>query len=415
MAFENVFGNVDFGIIPRARQMEANRFQEALGQGIAAYNAGQDRKQKERLMEMKAQNGEGFKLQKAAEMALYNKSRGQPYDKSAIIAYSQYKGSPSYTDILGNVVQNPTLAQRAGVSGGIPAPTSAQVGGANTLTSPRPPNISMSAALGLETPQQNVIQPPLIDDSVQRGAPNPNLGKRGQLIAEEAFQKAKAQKLKLEGEKELSKFKKWLELPKEQREKQSAYNLKSVAGRTVLEDAGRALSILDDSMNGITSGQSVAGIGGVTIGKIPFSKAGSMKKHVESIKSNIAIDSLLKIKASGAGLGQVPQQQLMLLARLLGELDVNSDPQLLRDNLARVSNIYVGVLRDSKDDLEKLGLIDNQGLDFLDNYKPYKLSFDEFGKPIEDKPQQSQEPLISQSKVNAIQAELARRKASKQK
>lgn len=46
MAFENVFGNVDYGAIPRARQMEADRLNRAVGQGIAAGQQAQSRELK---------------------------------------------------------------------------------------------------------------------------------------------------------------------------------------------------------------------------------------------------------------------------------------------------------------------------------------------------------------------------------
>ena len=57
MAFENAFGGINYGMIPRARQAEANRFQQALGQGMAAYNAKQDRELKERQMQLRAEQG----------------------------------------------------------------------------------------------------------------------------------------------------------------------------------------------------------------------------------------------------------------------------------------------------------------------------------------------------------------------
>lgn len=53
MAFENVFGNVNYGQIAAAKQANADRFQQAIGQGIAAYELGQERDLKRRQLENK--------------------------------------------------------------------------------------------------------------------------------------------------------------------------------------------------------------------------------------------------------------------------------------------------------------------------------------------------------------------------
>lgn len=71
----------------------------------------------------------------------------------------------------------------------------------------------------------------------------------------------------------------------------------------------------------------------------------NQKKLIDSVKSNIAIDSLLRIKKSGAGLGQVPQSQLILLQSLLGNLDLSRDPALFLQNVRDVQDRYNEVIR----------------------------------------------------------------------
>ncbi len=74
---------------------------------------------------------------------------------------------------------------------------------------------------------------------------------------------------------------------------------------------------------------------------------GDFMGTLQSVKDTIAINRLLEIKASGAGLGQVPQSQLEALARALGNLDPSASDELLAKNLADVRRIYNDVVSQS--------------------------------------------------------------------
>ncbi|SOB60646.1 protein of unknown function [Pseudodesulfovibrio profundus] len=77
---------------------------------------------------------------------------------------------------------------------------------------------------------------------------------------------------------------------------------------------------------------------------------GDFMGTLQSIKDTIAINRLLEIKASGAGLGQVPQSQLEALARALGNLNPETSDELLTQNLMDVRNLYADVVRRSATD-----------------------------------------------------------------
>jgi hypothetical protein len=109
------------------------------------------------------------------------------------------------------------------------------------------------------------------------------------------------------------------------------------AAQTVFEDATRALNVLDKY------GKAAAGIGGLTA-SIPATPAKELDGHIFSMKGNIGIDQLLKIKASGAGLGQIPQAQLEMLGAMLGNLDVKQNPRVLRENINRIQEIYSDIV-----------------------------------------------------------------------
>jgi len=110
------------------------------------------------------------------------------------------------------------------------------------------------------------------------------------------------------------------------------------AAQTVYEDVDRSLDLVDQY------GSTAAGIGGMT-DWLPTAPAHRLKQHIESVKGNIGIDQLLKIKESGAGLGHIPQAQLEMLASLLGRLDTKMQPEDLKYNLMRIQEIYADIVQ----------------------------------------------------------------------
>ena len=87
---------------------------------------------------------------------------------------------------------------------------------------------------------------------------------------------------------------------------------------------------------------------------IPGTPAANIKARIESIKADSGVDSLLKIKASGAGLGQIPQSQMDMLSSLIGNLDqAQSLPNLL-DILNRYERIYTDVYNNAVSDNKKI-------------------------------------------------------------
>jgi len=82
--------------------------------------------------------------------------------------------------------------------------------------------------------------------------------------------------------------------------------------------------------------------------KIPGTKAYDLQKLIDSAKSNIWIDQLLAIKASGAWLWAVPQSQLETLQSVLGNLDIWRSPELLKRDMEQAIEQYNNVIRRTK-------------------------------------------------------------------
>ena len=115
---------------------------------------------------------------------------------------------------------------------------------------------------------------------------------------------------------------------------------KSTIATTVVVDAQRALDLVDGNPN-------ASGVKGFAMQKVPGTAAYALGQTLESIQSNIGIDKLLDIKASGAGLGQVPQSQLEMLASVLGKLSIGQPTETLRFNIDRVMGLYAEIVMQS--------------------------------------------------------------------
>lgn len=131
------------------------------------------------------------------------------------------------------------------------------------------------------------------------------------------------------------------------RERIEGMDITQRAARTVVDDTQRALDVLDKS------GGWAAGAGSY-LSVLPSTPARTLNKHIESIKGNIGIDSLLAIKRSGAGLGAIPQAQLEMLASLMGNLDAAQSPAELRYNLTRIEEIYSEIVEKSGGDPKEI-------------------------------------------------------------
>lgn len=133
---------------------------------------------------------------------------------------------------------------------------------------------------------------------------------------------------------------------KEYEERKAEIEKKEVGGEskatiagTVIADAQRAIDMIKNSPK-LTTGPIAFATKDIGTGP-----AYTTKLMIESVKSNIGIDTLLRIKESGAGLGQIPQKQLETLQSVLGGLDQGQDAETLLYNLERVKEIYSDIVQ----------------------------------------------------------------------
>lgn len=169
------------------------------------------------------------------------------------------------------------------------------------------------------------------------------------------------------------------------REQQQQERQRETAGRTGATTGAIAVreinSLLDDlgynretgefgdpKVMGPRTRQSAAGgdgfFSGITRFAMTGTRTGDFVRDLQSLRDTIAVQRLLEIKESGAGLGAVPQQQLEALARALGNLDAGASNERLQTNLLDVLRLYEAVTERSLSDANDptfRGMVENIG------------------------------------------------------
>lgn len=111
------------------------------------------------------------------------------------------------------------------------------------------------------------------------------------------------------------------------------------AAKTVVTDTQRAIDVLEEW------GPLASGASAMVSSWLPPTPAGQVEKLIDSLRGNVGIDALLKIKADGATLGQIPHAQMGMLADTMGKLDVNMRSKDLLFNLKRLQKVYTEMVR----------------------------------------------------------------------
>ena len=120
----------------------------------------------------------------------------------------------------------------------------------------------------------------------------------------------------------------------QQREQQ---RLTARQSKLVVRDVDRSLSLIEESI--IPAAGAVAGSLAA-----PGTSAFQLQRQMDSIKARIGFDQLQAMRAAsptGGALGQISERENVLLQSVLGSLDIRQDPEILKENLRQVREIYL--------------------------------------------------------------------------
>jgi len=165
--------------------------------------------------------------------------------------------------------------------------------------------------------------------------------------------------------------------PQKRAKQQSAV----LRGQTVLRDVDRALA---EAQNAGPIAGGLAEKGRLFTDRL--SPAFELQQHLSSIKSNISIDQLQQMREAsptGGALGQVPVQQQEFLMSVLGSLSPSLPPEVLKENLNDVYNIYLDSMFGSPQELsvavQQGKMSSTQANAYLSSRK--ETAFNEFNLP----------------------------------
>lgn len=375
MAFENVFGNVDFRVPERKQARDQAQFMQMLGMGIQKQQFEQQMDMKERQMEAK---GSEFNLKRAAETALLKRNMGfptTPQEDAAIQTMGQIAPPTYSTDNFGNVVSRPSgWGSVGGTYTGAPVsdapnwsgarPSDNKIGdtgygqGSNpAMTSTYDqisPAITMEKLMPMDAasvedqlqgtpiasqsaipPQGRLPETPNYDASPV-GEIDAGKAKTGvaQYAAEKGvdqlFAEQKEQREKLKG------------MPKqEKRIIESAFEWKGTSD--VLNEAIEMVSPFS------------AGVGSLS-SIIPATPARNLTAKLNTIKADSAFGALQKMRdnsKTGGALGQVSERELSLLESAQAPLDQAQSPNQLIEALQDYQGKRTASLKRVADAFEK--------------------------------------------------------------
>lgn len=106
------------------------------------------------------------------------------------------------------------------------------------------------------------------------------------------------------------------------------------------QSTAESLETVEDMLNTVRSEDGVTGFWGMVLGKIPWSKAAEVRIDADTLRSNMALGALMKLKSSGATLGSVSEAELKLLESEIAQLNLNQSKDAVLKDLTKIQNRY---------------------------------------------------------------------------
>ena len=109
--------------------------------------------------------------------------------------------------------------------------------------------------------------------------------------------------------------------------------------------AGETLETIEDLLRTVREKEGTTGVWGMIFGQVPFTEAGQLRIDVQTLRSNMALDALMNLKASGATLGSVSEKELELLESDIQKLNLNQSKEKVLADLNKIKRRYQKAIR----------------------------------------------------------------------
>jgi hypothetical protein len=104
--------------------------------------------------------------------------------------------------------------------------------------------------------------------------------------------------------------------------------------------ASTVLNTVSDLSKAVQANPNITGPIGMILGVLPFTEAGEARLNIETLRANLAFDTLRNIKAGGATLGSVSAPELALLEAKVANLNLNRSAEAVLKSLEEIDRYY---------------------------------------------------------------------------
>jgi hypothetical protein len=104
--------------------------------------------------------------------------------------------------------------------------------------------------------------------------------------------------------------------------------------------ASTVLNTVSDLSEAVKANPNITGPIGMILGVLPFTEAGEARLNIETLRANLAFDTLRNIKAGGATLGSVSAPELALLEAKVANLNLNRSTEAVLKSLEEIDRYY---------------------------------------------------------------------------
>jgi hypothetical protein len=119
------------------------------------------------------------------------------------------------------------------------------------------------------------------------------------------------------------------------------------AQTTAATGAGETLETIEDLLRTVREKEGATGFWGMIFGQVPFTEAGQLRIDVQTLRSNMALDALMNLKASGATLGSVSEKELDLLESDIQKLNLNQSRDKVLQDLNKIKRRYQKAIKNA--------------------------------------------------------------------
>jgi hypothetical protein len=120
---------------------------------------------------------------------------------------------------------------------------------------------------------------------------------------------------------------------------------KSRASVSAAGGASETLETVEDLLRTVRETEGTTGFWGAILGNIPFTAAGELRIDAQTLRSNMALQALMDLKASGATLVSVSEKELELLESDIAKLNLNQTKEAVLRDLNKIKGRYQKAIR----------------------------------------------------------------------